>query len=366
MRRVLIVQPYGIGDLLFLTPVFRALRLIPSVEYVDILLGSRTDSVIRNNPHIDKIFIVDKDHFHRLKKGEVLREVQQLGRELRSRKYDLMLDYSFRGVYAFFANFFLGIKKSAGYFYKGRGFFHNIRVPLNEGFAGKHVTDFACSVAEAAGVRIEDRFLEFYPSARDREAAEVVLHERLSGIKNFAVVSPGGGESWGKDAHFKRWPAGFFADFMNRLRSETGIQGAAILGSRGEKDLAEEMACNISFPCVSLAGEISLETAAALIEKAALFVGNDGGLVHLAAALHRPVIALYGPVDPQVYGPYPQHEQRVAIFKENLQCRPCYKRFRYKGDCATRECLQDLKPAEAMDFLRRHKFFDKIAAHAAS
>ena len=55
MRRVLVVHPYGIGDLLFVTPVLRALRLLPAVERVDLLLGSRTESVVSSNPHADEI-----------------------------------------------------------------------------------------------------------------------------------------------------------------------------------------------------------------------------------------------------------------------------------------------------------------------
>ena len=69
LRRVLIVQPYGIGDLLFLTPVLRALRVMPTVEKVDLLLGSRTESVVRANPHVDQIYSIDKDLFHRRSYG---------------------------------------------------------------------------------------------------------------------------------------------------------------------------------------------------------------------------------------------------------------------------------------------------------
>jgi heptosyltransferase II len=367
VRRVLIVQPYGIGDLLFLTPVFRALRLIPSVETVDLLLGSRTESVVRSNPHIDKIYSVDKGRFHRMKKGEVFREVLQLGRELRERRYDLLLDYSLRGEYAFFGQFFLGIPKRAGFSYKDRGFFHNIRISLPEGFAGRHVADYACELAEAAGIPVRGRFLEFYPSARDREAAEAVLHERFDLVpKNFLIMSPGGGESWGKDAHFKRWPPAFFAEFINKIQSAAGFGGVVILGSRDEKELAEETARAIQAPCANLAGDISLETAAALIEKSAIFAGNDGGLVHLASALHRPVVSFYGPVDPAVYGPYPARPDAIAVYKEDLECRPCYKRFRYKGDCATRECLQQLMPEEAVQFLKKRRFFERLTAHASA
>ena len=348
-RRVLIVQPYGIGDLLFLTPVLRALRLCPTVETVDLLLGSRTEAVVRSNPHIDKIYTIDKDRFHRQKKWDAWRETFELGRELAGRHYDLLLDYSLRGEYAFFSQFFLGIRRRAGFSYKNRGFFHNIRLPLPDGFAGRHVADYVCDLAEAAGIRVRDRFLEFYTTPRDREAAEIILKEKFQMLpQNVLAVSAGGGESWGADAHFKRWPPAFFAELINHLKGEFNIDAVAILGSRREKEIGEEVKRGLQVPCQNFSGEISLETAAAMIEKAALFIGNDGGLVHLASALHRPVMAFYGPVDPKVYGPYPERPGAAAIYKEGLECRPCYQRFRYNSACVTRECLQQLTPREVL------------------
>ena len=113
-RNVLVVQPYGIGDLLFITPVLRALRLIPGLERVDVLLGSRTEEVIRHNPHVDEIFTIDKDLFRRQSWLKTWSGLAQLGKTLRGRNYDLLLDYSFRDEYAFFALIFLNIPRRAG------------------------------------------------------------------------------------------------------------------------------------------------------------------------------------------------------------------------------------------------------------
>ncbi len=356
-RRVLIVHPYGIGDLLFITPILRALRLMPSVEAVDLLLGSRTESVVRSNPHVDQIFSIDKDKFHSQKFLENFREMRDLGRELRRRRYDLLLDFSLRREYAFFAQFFLGIRRRAGFAYKNRGIFHNIQKPLPLGFTARHVVDEVCDLAEMAGIPVEDRFLEFYLGPQDREAADLILKERfVKPFPRYAVVSPGGGESWGKDAHFKRWPAASFADFLQLLSKEISLDGVIVLGSRGEKELAENLVEKSTSAAFSLAGEISLETSAALLEKAAVFVGNDGGLVHLASALNVPILAFYGPVDPKVYGPYAPRGHQMAIYKEDLECRPCYQKFRYKSDCENRTCLQNLTAEEAMRFLSKRKF----------
>ncbi len=346
-KRVLIVQPYGIGDLLFLTPVFRAL---PDAQ-IDLLLGSRTESVVKANPRIRQIIRIDKDKFHSQGKWKTFLEIAGLTQRLGKEKYDLMLDYSMRREYGFWAQFFLGIPVRAGFDYKGRGFFLNRKVEVPEGFRGRHVVDYYCDVAEKAGITVSDRSLEFFVTPADLANADNIL--RAKGVSGrFAAVSAGGGESWGRDAHFKRWPARYFAELLGSLKKEYGFDHAVILGSGAEKSLAEEFQKHSSFPCVSLCGEISLETAAAVLERSVFFAGNDGGLMHMAHALKKPLAAVFGPVDPAVYGPYPAHPRAVVCVKNDLECRPCYQKFRYNSACEHRDCLQKLMPSDVLKILQ--------------
>ena len=357
IRRVLIVHPYGIGDLLFITPVLRALRLLPGIEKIDLLLGSRTDAVVRANPHVDDIMIVDKDLFHRQGKWKTFTDVRRLAARLGKEHYDLLLDYSMRGEYAFFSRFFLGIPRRAGFDYKRRGFFHNIRLPIPDGFRGRHVADYFCDLAEMAGIPVKDRHFEFYVTEQDREEVRTLLAGKTGyDAKRFFVIAPGGGESWGKDAHFKQWPAHFFAELASGLKIRYGMESAVILGSGNEKEKAEELAGALKFPALNLCGRTSLGATAVLIQQSAFFLGNDGGLMHLAHALRVPVIAFFGPVDPQVYGPYPASQNAAVIIKEDLDCRPCYQKFRYKSDCTHRNCLQALTPQEAAALLDAKQF----------
>lgn len=349
-RNVLIVQPYGIGDLLFLTPVFRALRLVPGIEKVDLLLGSRTEAIVRHNPHIDQIYTVDKDLFHRRSRAENLSSLWELARNLRAKKYDLMLDYSFRDEYAFFGKFFLNIPRRAGYARRRRGLFHNIRLPIPQGFYGKHVVEFAAELAERAGISVEDRYLEFYLSDETRQKAKEKLESLdISSASKLLLVSPGGGESWGEDAHFKQWPARHFSQLVQDLARISLFDHVLILGSEKEKAIGDAMSAGLDLSVRNLMGKLSIEEAGAVLERATLFVGNDGGLVHLARAMRVPLIAFYGPVDPKVYGPYPESPNALPIFDEALECRPCYKNFRYQSDCQTRACLQDLRPAAVLE-----------------
>lgn len=359
-RRVLIVQPYGIGDLLFLTPVFRALRLIPGLEKVDLLLGSRTGAVVLANPHIDQMNSIDKDLFHRRSAFENLRELAALGKKLRKENYDLLLDYSMRGEYAFLSAVFLNIRERVGFDYKRRGFFHTRRLAIPKGFSGRHVVDYYCDLAELAGIRVEDRFLEFYLTPGDRAEAERVLREKsIRESSRFLCLSPGGGESWGRDAHFKRWPAAYFAEFADRLALQEQASCVLILGSAQEKGLGVEIQGRMKIRSVNLAGEVPLRTAAALIDKSFLFAGNDGGLAHIAHALSVPEIIFYGPVDPAVYGPFPPSKEAFSVFDETLECRPCYQNFRYNAACPDRRCLQALTPANAFEILKRKGFEER-------
>ncbi len=236
-----------------------------------------------------------------------------------------------------------------------RAFFHNIKLSIPEGFHGKHVTEYFIQLAEKAGIPVRDLSMEFYVSPADRAEAGSLLRNFLPG-ESYLTVSVGGGESWGKDAHFKRWPPAYFSELTEKLKKKYNISGTVILGSAGEQEPARDFVKGLQGPALNLCGKVSLGVSAAVIEKSSLFLGNDGGLMHLAHALKKPVIALFGPVDPVVYGPFPARANAAACVKEDLSCRPCYFKFRYNSACEHRDCLQALTPDEVLAALKKKNF----------
>lgn len=361
IQRILMVQPYGLGDALFITPVLRALRTLPGVERIDLLLGSRTEPVFRNNPHVDRIFSIDKDRWREAGKGTVLEELLSLRRELKH--HDLLIDFSLQREYSFYGQFLFGIPRRIGFNYAGRGTFLTHSLPLSNGFEKKHAVDFYAELVRFLGLEIDERFLEFYLSDADREEANRILAEKsVSASSRFVAVAPGGGESWAKEAVFKRWPVSHFLEALSLLEQRLEFEGTVVLGSPGERELGEEIERNSKRPVVNLAGELSLGGTAAVLENSALFIANDGGLVHLARALDTPLAAFYGPVDPRVYGPCPPSPRAAAVVRTNLPCRPCYQRFRYNSACLDRECLSALSAAEAFEFLDKKNFWSTLPA----
>lgn len=353
LRRVLVVHPYGIGDLLFVTPVLRALRLLPAVETVDLLIGSRTLEVVEHNPHVNGIFVLDKDKLRRQTRTRKFRELLDLGMKLRAKRYDLLLDFSLRPENAFWSLAFLGIPKRAGFAYKRRAVFHNVRYPLPEGYWKQHAADFYAGLAEAAGIPVADRFLEYYFPPEKAELEKKMAQRTAALGRKFITVSPGGGDSWGREADFKRWPVGNYAVLIGMMQKKYGFEGVCIVGSKAETELCGQLKNALGLPVVVLAGETTIAETAVLLQQSLLFVGNDGGLVHLARALEVPLVAFYGPVPPEVYGPYPVSPDAAAVFKQDLACRPCYYKFRFKKDCPTIACLKTLAPEEALEQIER-------------
>lgn len=349
LRRVLVVQPYGIGDLLFITPVLRALRLVPTLERVDVMIGSRTRTVIQSNPHINEIYVVDKDAMHKNSISENINFLRTMGKNLKNNHYDLLLDYSIRGENAFFGKFFLGIKRRAGYAYKNRAFFHNIRVPIPNGFQEKHAVDYACELAEKSGVPVKNRFVEFFFLRDQRDLLEKELTPKLP--KKYIALSLGGGESWGKDAHLKRWAVSKFAEFSKYLIIKTGIEKIVLVGSSGECELAAEF-LKTGLPAEDWTGKLSITETAWVIKQSQLFIGNDGGLLHLARAVFKPVIGIYGPADPLVYGPYPKGNGSFVVYEPPVDGKPRYFRFRYDSQD---QSLQNLSVESAIEMIEAQK-----------
>ncbi len=103
-------------------------------------------------------------------------------------------------------------------------------------------------------------------------------------------------------------------------------------------------------PVVSC-GKTTLGQMAALLDKCDLVVTNDGGPLHMAVALKKKIVAIFGPVDEKVYGPYPQAGRYITV-TSNVRCRPCYKNFKY-GKCDTLDCLKNIKPADVINAVEK-------------
>jgi len=343
MGNALLINPFGIGDVLFTTPLAHALKESFPGSRVGYLVNSRSACVLKDNPYVDSLFIYDRDEFEKLRRSSTLewaRKVLLLLRSIRKEHYSLSLDFSLNTQYGFLS-WLAGIKERAGFDYKNRGVFLTRKIALS-GFAGTHMVEQYAGLLRMFGIEPRYRKPEVYVSGPAQHKADVLL-EGLGITEGDLLIGilPGGGRSWGKDARIKQWSPERFSQLADAIIDKFTAK-IIIMGDSDEVTLAEKVKAHMRHKAFDCAGKTSVAELAALIKRMRLVVCNDGGPLHIAVGLGVKTVSLFGPVDDAVYGPYPPSGMHI-VMKSRVPCRPCYRNFRLSRECRQEsDCLQEI------------------------
>ncbi|MGB2706243.1 MAG: lipopolysaccharide heptosyltransferase II [Candidatus Omnitrophota bacterium] len=342
-KKILIINTFGIGDVLFSTPMIRALKAhIPGAS-IDAMCNERGRYVLQHNRDIDRIIIFEKDDFRdafRKSKLHFVRKLFKFIKEIKRGKYDLAIDLSLGHQISMLLKI-LGIKKRIGFNYRNRGRFLTDKSNMN-GFNGKHVVEHYLDILKLIGIReIADKNLKLSLSPELEQWADSFLSRYALEHKRLVGLAPGGGKSWGEYAIYRRWDPANFAYLAERLSAKRKDIYFLIFGSSEEKEMAQSIEKGLAEKSTNLCGKVSLPEAIALIKKCALLLCNDGGLLHIAVSQGERTVSIFGPVDDKVYGPYPPSGRHKVVKAEDVACRPCYKNFKHKM-CQTHDCLKKI------------------------
>lgn len=352
MEKFLIINPFGIGDVLFTTPFIRSLK----EQYPDCFIGywcnERVSGLLKNNPAIDKVFALSRGDIKRVYKGlKGIGALLGLIRQIKKERFNTAFDFSLDSRYGFWSRL-AGIKKRTGFDYKGRGRFLTNKIKL-KGYSGRHVVEYYADLLKFTGITPRDMKLELAISDENKARARKILAGNGVMPSTLVVgIAMGGGASWGRDAVYKQWPAGKFAQLAKKLIKDLNAR-MVLLGSADEKPLAAivgKMDGGVNI--IDLTGKLGLEELAAVIKELKVLVCNDGGPLHMAVASDIKTVSIFGPVDDKVYGPYPPGGDH-AVMKKDLPCRPCYRDFRFSGCSNDRKCLEDISVDEVYESVKR-------------
>lgn len=347
-KKILIINTFGIGDVLFSTPVISNIKRASPDALLHYLTNPRSAAAIKNNPKIDKILIYERDDFHKVYKRSFVKFLKKWAsffKEIKAENYDAVLDLSLdrgMGVLSMAA----GIKQRIGFNYKNRGFCLTRKIPFT-GYEEAHVVDHYLRLLEEIGIPAIDKKLElFVPDEDIQWAKNWRLGEALAFSKLLIAVFPGGGASWGKGARFKRWPIEKYVKLVDKMIEKFDAH-IILMGNSEERELCNQISRVSPSSTRVLAGDLTLTQSAALLKQCRMAVLNDGGPLHVAVASQVTTISIFGPVDDKVYGPYPVTGHQVV--KKGLACQPCYRQFRM-ANCSHISCLAQL---DVDDVLRK-------------
>ncbi len=361
--RVLVVKLADIGDLLTAVPALKALRAgLPGAE-ITLLAPPHSAPVLEGTPWVNRVITFEKRRFDSPKALLSPRNWADLARlawGLRRHRFDwvILMHHLVTnwGVLKFALLSLAAAPRRLG-LDDGRGWFLTHRLP-DPGYGGLHEVECWLKLVGVLGVSPVDRRIEVPVGELERAWARQALAE-LKGHPPVAVA-PGTGAF----SPARRWPPDRFADVATALALRFGV-GVVLVGGGDNRAEADRFRSHYRGPLVDLVGKTTLRQAAAVLAGCKLFVGNDGGLMHLAAAVGTPVVAVFGPSNHLAWGPWrPDRPELARVVRTwlTLPCQPCLyvgNRLGRRWGCDTLACLQTvrvedvLSAVESMNLLGR-------------
>ncbi|MDD4889726.1 MAG: lipopolysaccharide heptosyltransferase I [Phycisphaerae bacterium] len=297
IRRILIIKPSALGDVVHGLPVLHGLRTAYPDAHIAWMIRPAYADVIRGHRELDEIIDFDRKHFGRmLWSWRSARDFCLWVGDLARRKFDLVVDLQGllrTGIFSWFslARRRIGPANAR----ECSWLFYNQRVRSAPGVV--HAVDRNYLFAVPLGFdSVPPTFeLPIGQPARDSVRARL-MDAGLPPGRPFAVLAPGA------SYESKRWPADRFARVAEHL-ADRGIT-PVLSGAPNEAAIAAQVRQASRAPLVDLVGRTNVKEAMALLENATVVVSNDSGPMHLAAALGRPLVAIFGPTDPARTGPF--------------------------------------------------------------
>ena len=326
-EKILLIRLSSLGDIVLTTPAIRAVRAHFPDAYIAMLVAKQSAEILRENPYLDEIITFD-----RLAKNKDTGEMLRIIRRLRERKFTMAIDLQ-RKFRTEMLMYFSGAAERIG---KGR--FCTVRVPEQ---GNKHATAHYFDLLHAAGIPAEDQRLELFLSESER--LDAAQRFDTAGVNNGELtvgLFPGAG--W----KLREWMPERFAAIGDRLVQHFNAN-VLIFGGQKETELVQTVVDLMSARAIPFAGNLQVRELAACIEKCDLFLTNDTGPMHIAAAVGTPTVSLFGPGNHIRFQPLGDLNQTIRY---DVPCSPC-KQFTDK--CKDNICMKGIGVDEVWESVSR-------------
>jgi predicted lipopolysaccharide heptosyltransferase III len=322
VKRILLIKLRYLGDVVLSTPILPLLRKQFPEAKMTFLVNPETAAVLQDNPYLDEVWVLPRQGW-----WQQLRFMQHV----RDAKFDTVIDLT-DGDRSAFLSWVTGARVRLGYNRdrRWRGKFYSQVLP--SAYGSMHMVKYHQQAIAGLGIHESVGEPEVYIHSEMRQQDEEELGDFFAKGQPLVLLHPTARYV------FKAWPLERFAALADWLSGQ-GIR-VALIGSQREILIGQQIMNLTKHQPVNLMGKTRLSQLVALMRRSLLLIGNDGGPIHIAAAVGCPVLGLFGPTDPAVWGP---RGSNVKVIYKGLDCRECF----YPGCSRGKEsCMRQISVEE--------------------
>ncbi len=329
-HNILVIKLRYLGDVLLATPTLHALKAAYPSARLTALVNRGTDEILIGNPDVDEIIPLERGSIY---------EQSRFALDVRRRRFDTVIDLT-DGDRAAFLTWMSGASVRIGFNaeqrWTGRCYTTVVRDDV-----GAHRIERDLAALTQLRISVPDRIPRLWLTGEDESHAEELLAKLgVRSDQSLVVIQPGA-RYW-----FKAWPSERFAELADRLADKYGSR-VLVGGNQEEAELAQQVVKQAKTRPLAIAGLATIRTFAALMKRAALFIGNDSGVMHIATAVGTPVVALFGPSNPAEWGP---RGGPAEVIYKGLDCRACFHPTCQRGE---QNCMKLITVDETMAAVAR-------------
>jgi heptosyltransferase II len=328
-EKILIRSTNWIGDAVMTTPAIRSIRRHFPRACITLLAQPWVADVFQACPHIDRIILYEKQGKHQGIKG-----LLRLSASLRTEGYDLalLLQNAFEAA---LISLLARIPVRAGYASDARGLLLTHGIPQPQKPYSKHHVHYYQELLQGLGIQTAENRLELFIDSAELRRVDPLLAETFSRQQK-PLIGLNPGAAYGPA---KRWPKEKYAALAEQLLASTG-GNLLVFGTAADQEAGTLIAAAAPDRVLDLTGKTHLAFALACISRCQVFVTNDSGLMHVAAALNIPLVVLFGSTDAVATGPF---SERATVIRKPLSCSPCLKSHCPQGHF---QCMEQIAVEE--------------------
>ena len=321
-KRIIVTFLMHLGDLTLTTPFLHVLRKAAPDAHIAYLVDEKLKDVVLHNPNIDEVLTIDKKG-----KDNNIKALCKAANMISEKKFDILINLH-PNERCSFIDFWAKVPVKVGF---SHFLFRPFLTKVTRLNRKMHAADMYIDVLAQLGVQdLTNNGLEIFPGDDDKMIANDFWQEQQVANEDKLV-----GFNIGSAVKTKRWAPERFAQVADALAAK-GYKTVFFGGSMDEKMVKEATSLMKTTPIIAT-GRFSIGQLAAAMQRCKLIITNDSGPMHVAISQKVPIVAMYGPSSPELYGPYTKDATLVTAMPP---CTGCAKGM--KHECADMQCMTRL------------------------